>query len=92
MLVNVSKQKNILKNTVKKLRKIESGNFDEFSDKELENTINELPHIPAYANAVKFELQNRQIKETIKWQKLVAIGTGVLAITTFLLALVTYFN
>lgn len=71
------------------MQKILNMQMDGLSNKELKEAVGQTA-LPAIEEKVKFELQSRQINETIKWQKWVAIGTGALAIATFILAISTF--
>ena len=72
-----------------KIEKISAMQMDGLSNKELKEVVGQTALLPI-EDKVKFELQSRQINETIKWQKWVAIGTGALAIATFIFAILTF--
>ncbi len=48
--------------------------------------------IQRYCRKVEYELQRRQISESIEWQKWMTIATGAMAIATVILAIITLFN
>jgi len=47
-------------------------------------------NVQMYARKVEYELQRRQLSESIKWQKWMTIVTGIMAVAIVLLAIMTY--
>ncbi len=64
------------------------------STKNLEEWLNHVDTpselVQRYARKVEYELQRRQISESIKWQKWMTIVTGIMAVATIILAVITY--
>ena len=72
------------------------GNFNvnAVSTKDLEGWLNHVDtpdqSIQLLARKIEYELQRRQLSESIKWQMWMAIATAIMATGTVILAVITY--